>query len=98
MVLRWRRDGVGHFEVVSDLPFQRAAMRMSFDGIGQFEVVSDLPFPRKAEHAREAECSRVVWVRPRDGAQGWRGRVGARARGWRGVWRRFEGTAMVCVS
>lgn len=67
MVLRWRRDGVGHFEVVSDLPFQRAAMRMRFDGIGHFEVVSDLPFPRKAEHAREAECSRVVWVRPRDG-------------------------------
>ena len=71
MVLRWRRDGVGHFEVVSDLPFQRAAMRMRFDGMVHFEVVSDLPFPRKAEHAREAECSRVVWVRPRDGAGGW---------------------------
>ncbi len=51
------------------------------DGIGHFEIVSYMPLPRKAEHAREAECV-IVWVRSRDGAQGWRGRVGrARAFG-----------------
>ena len=92
-----RKVGIGHFEIVSDVPFPRAAMRLRFNGIGHFEIVFDVPLPRKAEHAREAECV-VVWVRPREGAQGWRGRVGERARGWRGDWRRFECTALVCVS
>ena len=92
-----RKVGIGHFEIVSDVPFPRAAMLLRFVGIGHFEIVSDLLLPSKAEHAREAECV-VVWVRPGDGAHGWRKLVKERARGWRGGWRRFECTALVCVS
>ena len=46
-----RKVGIGHFEIVSDVPLPRASMKLRFDGIGHFEIVSNLPLPRKAASA-----------------------------------------------